>query len=157
MMPADFIAAIAPAAQASAAKSGVPASFAVAQGALESTWGASKLARFGFNLFGVKADPSWKGPVLALSTHEYIDGHEVSVLARWRQYADWQGSIDDHAAFLRKNPRYAAAFAGARTGEDFARQVAAAGYATDPDYLRKVVSVMRAHNLAALDAVPANS
>ena len=42
-----FIALIGPAAQASARKTGVPASFTVAQAALESGWGESLLARQG--------------------------------------------------------------------------------------------------------------
>ena len=63
MKPQDFISLIGVAAKASAKLSSVPASFTVAQAALESAWGESLLARQGQNLFGVKADPSWKGEV----------------------------------------------------------------------------------------------
>ena len=61
MKPQEFIALVGPAAQASAANTGVPASFTVAQAALESGWGTSSLAKDGKNLFGVKADPAWRG------------------------------------------------------------------------------------------------
>jgi flagellar protein FlgJ len=74
------------------------------------------------------------------------------VPARWRKYLSWLGSIDDHARFLLSNPRYHAAFAGKVDPSTFARAVAAAGYATDPDYSAKIIAIMRSHNLESLDA-----
>lgn len=152
MKPDDFIAAIAPAAKASAAKTRIPASFTVAEAALESGWGSSQLAAQGFNLFGVKADRAWAGQILIMRTREFIHGQWVLVPALWRKYTDWLGCLEDHAAFLLGNPRYQPAFDHA-DGESFARAVAAAGYATDPDYARKICSVIDSHNLAALDEV----
>lgn len=150
MKPQDFIALIGGAAKASAKLSSVPASFTVAQAALESAWGESLLARQGKNLFGVKADPSWKGDVLTINTREFLHGTWVMVPARWRKYTDWQTCMDDHAAFLHQNPRYAACFQ-CSTGDAFARAVAKAGYATDPDYAAKLVSIITQHQLAELD------
>lgn len=150
MTPQDFIKAVSPAARESAAKTKIPASFTVAEAALESAWGASQLARQGFNLFGVKADAAWKGAVLTMPTREYLKGTWVIVQARWRKYNDWLGSIQDHAAFLLTNPRYKPAFQHA-DGEGFARAVAAAGYATDPQYAQKIISIIRTHKLAELD------
>lgn len=150
MKPQDFISLIGVAAKASAKLSSVPASFTVAQAALESAWGESLLARQGKNLFGVKADPSWKGEVLTINTREFLRGTWVTVPARWRKYADWQVCMDDHAAFLHQNRRYAPCFQCA-TGDAFARAVAKAGYATDPDYAGKVVSIITQHQLAELD------
>lgn len=151
MKPEDFIREISPAAQESASKTKIPASFTVAEAALESAWGASLLATSGHNLFGVKADKSWKGETLTMNTREYLKGKWVMVPALWRKYPDWLGSITDHAAFLLNNPRYKPAFNWTR-GEDFAYAVAHAGYATDPDYATKIVSIIRKHNLDALDA-----
>ncbi len=147
-----FIDLIGPAAQASAKDSGVPASFTVAEAALESGWGASQLAQEGKNLFGVKADPSWQGDVLTLNTREFLHGTWVMVPARWRKYADWQDCMDDHAAFLHQNRRYVPCFE-CTTGEAFATAVAQAGYATDPGYAAKVISIIRQHRLADLDGV----
>ena len=145
-----FIALIGPAAQASAKVTGVPASFTVAQAALESGWVESLLARQGKNPFGVKADPSWRGEVLTFTTREFLRGAWVTVPAYWRKYADWQACIDDHAAFLRQNRRYARCFA-CTAGAAFARAVALAGYATDPEYGDKIVSIIDQHRLDRLD------
>lgn len=151
MKPGDFIDMIAPAAMESAKTTRIPASFVVAEAALESGWGESLLAKQGKNLFGVKADPAWQGDVLEMRTREFLKGRWVVVPARWRKYPDWVSCLNDHADFLRQNKRYAQCFQSA-DGEGFARAVAAAGYATDPQYADKIVGTMRAHSLAELDA-----
>jgi flagellum-specific peptidoglycan hydrolase FlgJ len=147
MTPETFIAAISPAAKTSALTTKIPASFTIAQAALESAWGAHCP---GFNLFGIKADSSWHGPVTSQVTHEVVDGKTIEITANFRAYPDWLGSINDHAQFLLTNPRYQPAFAYS-TGAMFAQAVAAAGYATDPQYAAKIASIIRAHGLASLD------
>lgn len=148
MTPQDFIKAIGPAARSSAAKTKIPASFTVAQAALESSWGARCP---GFNLFGIKADPSWKGTTTSQVTHEVVSGKTIAITAKFRAYADWLGSITDHAKFLLTNPRYKPAFQHA-DGPGFATAVAAAGYATDPDYAAKIISIIKTYGLTSLDA-----
>lgn len=145
--PAGFIAAIAPAAQACAKRTGVPASVTVAQAALESSWGRRAP---GMNLFGIKADASWRGPMTSQVTHEVVGGQSVQITARFRAYDTWQGSIDDHAAFLTGNPRYRPAFEF-KDGPSFARAIAKAGYATDPLYADKLIAIMSTRGLGALD------
>ncbi|RQS22402.1 glycoside hydrolase family 73 protein [Burkholderia sp. Bp8995] len=145
--PAGFIAALTPAAKACAKRTGVPASVTVAQAALESSWGHRAP---GMNLFGIKADPAWRGPVTSQVTHEVINGETITITARFRAYRDWEGSIDDHAAFLTGNPRYRPAFAF-KDGPNFARAIAKAGYATDPLYADKLIAIMSTRGLGALD------
>lgn len=147
MNPEDFIAAVSPAARASMLTSKIPASFTTAEAALESGWGAHAP---GFNLFGVKADPAWTGPVTVQRTREFLSGGWTFVEAKFRAYPDWLGSIEDHARFLLTNPRYRPAFAYV-SGSTFAQAIAAAGYATDPNYATKIVSIIKTHNLSALD------
>lgn len=153
MKPEAFIAKIGPAALASAKATKIPASFTIAQAALESGWGESKTTRSANNLFNVKADASWRGPLWSMASTEHVNGKDVVLPAQWRVYEDWQACIDDHAAFFAQNRRYAKCFLET-TGEGWARAVAAAGYATDPDYAAKLIATMRSHNLTALDAMP---
>lgn len=150
MSPSDFMAAIGPSARVSAKTTRIPASFTVAEAALESGWGASQLAVKGMNLFGIKADSSWHGPTLTMQTREYVNDQWVMVPAVWRKYSDWLGSISDHAQFLISNPRYKLAFK-CTNGPAFARAVAAAGYATDPDYASKIIAIINVHGLLSLD------
>jgi len=152
MKPADFLDAIVPAAQACHAATGIPASFTIAQAALESAWGASKLANSGHNLFGVKADPSWKGATVVLQTREVIKGESVMVMAKWRCYATWLECLTDRALFFRQNKRYAACFK-ATSGPDWCRAVAAAGYATDPQYAEKLLAMIKGRDLERFDVI----
>lgn len=154
MDPQAFLDTLLPAAQACQRKTGIPASFTLAQAALESAWGASKLAKQGCNLFGVKADRSWTGKILELPTYEFVNGQRITVVAKWRSYPDWLACLLDRAEFFRKNPRYAKCFAET-TGDGWARAVAAAGYATDPEYAAKLCSVIRARNLSRFDHLEA--
>lgn len=150
MTPQAFLDALLPAAQECQAKHGIPASFTLAQAALESRWGDSQLAKQAFNLFGVKADSAWHGPVYNIGTGEFFDGKEVFVPASWRKYGSWAECMEDRAQFFIKNRRYASCFQQT-TGEGWARAVAAAGFATDPNYADKLIAVMRGRNMQRFD------
>ena len=108
------------------------------------------MAKTANNLFGIKADSRWRGETLTLPTKEFIKGQWVVVPAKWRKYASWQASIDDHAAFLKQNQRYAPCFS-CLAADAFVRALAKAGYATDPLYADKVIGVMNKHNLISFD------
>lgn len=153
MKPDDFIAALAPAARASMALTKIPASFTLAQAALESGWGTSKTAAMARNLFNIKADKSWRGPIYQMPSAEYIAGKDVVQAANWRMYPDWQACLDDRAKFFATNPRYAGCF-HVDGGEAWAIAVQAAGYATDPNYAAKLIATMRSHNLSQYDKPP---
>jgi len=148
--PSEFIMRLASGAMASAKASGVPASITIAQAALESAWGESGLTKAGNNLFGIKADSLWRGQTLTMNTKEFIKGQWLVVLALWRKYPSWQASVEDHAAFLRRNPRYKACFLCA-TAPAFAKALQQAGYATDPEYANKLIVLMDKHQLQSLD------
>lgn len=150
MPPSAFIALLASAAQACQRNTGIPASFTIAQAALESAWGARAV---GNNLFGIKADPAWHGPTVTFGTHENEAGKEVAITDRFRAYPSWQASMEDHAAFLRANGHYADCWAQS-TGEGWARAIAADHYATDPGYTDKLVTIIRTRGLARLDVPP---
>jgi flagellar protein FlgJ len=126
---------------------GIPASFTLAQAALESGWGARVN---GCNLFGIKADKGWKGPVTVFVTHEVIKGQRIELKDQFRCYRNYGECLADRAEFFRRNNRYAACFKET-TGEGWARATAAAGYATDPEYAAKLIGVIRGRNLTRFD------
>jgi flagellar rod assembly protein/muramidase FlgJ len=153
MPPTSFIALLLAAAQECHRVTGIPASFTIAQAALESAWGERVR---GNNLFGIKADKAWKGKTVDVPTHEVIKGKRVHLVDKFRAYGSWAECIMDRARFLKANPRYAACFRES-TGEGWARAVAAAGYATDPAYADKLIAVMRGRKMSQYDTqqVPA--
>jgi flagellum-specific peptidoglycan hydrolase FlgJ len=147
MPPTAFIAMMAPAAQECQRVTGIPASFTLAQAALESAWGARAP---GNNLFGVKADKAWKGKTVDVPTHEVIHSSNVAMVCKFRAYDSWAECMVDHSRFFKVNPRYAPCFRET-TGEGWALAAAKAGYATDPDYAKKLIAVMRGRNMAQYD------
>jgi len=151
MLPSDFFVAIGPQAADAQRRTGIPASVTLAQAALESNWGKSKLALDGHNLFGIKAGKAWRGPVVLMPTREYLSGAWHTVTAQWRKYPNWQASIEDHARFLLDNPRYVPALRLVDAPRQFARALQTCGYATDPAYAAKLHLIMDKHNLTRFD------
>lgn len=145
----EFLSAISGAAQRVAAATGVPASVTIAQAILESRWGLSDLAVKANNLFGIKADSRWKGPIINIPTREFLNNAWVTVPASWRKYATYEDSIVDHAAFL-KGARYAKAFA-TKDPRTFITAIWQAGYATDPTYPVKIMQIITDRKLTSYD------
>lgn len=155
MKPDDFIKALTPAAQDTWKRACIPASFSIAQAALESGWGESKLSKEGFNFFGIKATKDWKGEVLIYNTQEFIGGKEVTVSARWRKYSSFADCLKDRELFFKQNPRYAPAFVRGHNiaGACFAQLIFLAGYATDPNYVDKIQSIILKYRLDDLNVL----
>ena len=156
-----YITSVAPHAQREASQYGVPASVAIAQSVLESGWGASTLTTQAKNYFGIKCpsngDPAAAGSpyvsgCLAKPSYEYPG--PVLITSYFRTYASAQNSFLDHGYLLSTRTRYAAAFRYTTNPDQFVREVAAAGYATDPSYADLVVSIMKSYNLYRFDSVP---
>lgn len=156
MNPKDFIGAIAPAAHAvMMANPQILASITIAQAAVESAWGQDAP---GYNLFGIKADAAWTGAFTTQPTHEYVNGRYVAISARFRAYPGYQASLEDHAAFLLQNERYAPALAAASRGaQACAQELQACGYSTNPDYAHLLMEIVNAHDLTSFDVVVASS
>lgn len=153
MTPTDFIALMLPGALASQAATGVPAGFTIAQAAVESGW--LKVTPPGNNLFGIKADASWTGPTVEEATHEYFGGVKRAETDPFRAYPDYTSSLIDHAKFLCGNPRYNNCLSTTNSVA-FAKAVAAAGYATAPNYAEELTGIIQFHNLTQYDVLPTN-
>jgi flagellar protein FlgJ len=140
-----FIQGLWPQAQAAGEQLGVDPSNLLAQAALETNWGQNLPHDAGGhssnNLFGVKASGSWTGPSVQAQTTEVSAQGTTSEMAPFRSYADATQSFQDYVSLLRSNPRYAAALNTGSDARAFATGLQRGGYATDPDYARKVSAV----------------
>lgn len=128
----------------------IPLSVTIAQAALESGWGSSGLTVNANALFGIKADSSWKGKKYNSKTKEVYNGDTVYTTAYFRAYDSWGESIVDHDKFLTSFQRYKTAI-DSETPEECCRALQAAGYATDPDYARKLINIIETYNLKQYD------
>ena len=125
-------------------------SVAIAQGALESAWGTSAPNN---NLFGIKGN--YNGNSANMTTWESYGDIRYDIVDAFRAYPDWNTSIKDYGAFLNVNSRYAKAL-GLTDPQKQIQAIWEAGYATDPDYVSKIMSIINANDLRKYDAMVLN-
>ena len=137
----QFISELLPHANEAARELGVDPRALIAQAALETGWGRSQPGGDSHNLFGIKAGANWNGASVQANTQEFDSGVASRVDASFRAYGSPRESVEDYVRLIRDNPRYASAM---NTGSDvqaFANALQRGGYATDPDYARKLAAV----------------
>ncbi|VWC50045.1 flagellar rod assembly protein FlgJ [Burkholderia lata] len=142
-----FVDRLAGPAQAASASTGIPARFIVGQAALESGWGKREIrandGSTSYNVFGIKATKGWTGRTVSALTTEYVNGTPRRVVAKFRAYDSYEHAMTDYANLLKNNPRYSGVLSASRSVEGFAHGMQKAGYATDPNYAKKLISIMQ--------------
>lgn len=122
----------------------IPASITLAQGILESGYGEGTLAKKANNHFGIKCHKEWKGKSI---THDDDEKDEC-----FRSYKNPLRSYRDHSLFLVDRDRYSSLFTLNRKDyKGWALGLKAAGYATDPKYADKLISLIERFNLTRFD------
>lgn len=149
----SFVARFAADAAAAAAKLGVTPKLLLAQAALETGWGETSPrhpdGRPTFNLFGIKAGSDWTGGSAMHWTLEISGGVTERKREWFRAYPSSTASFDDYAELIGRSQRYAAARAAAPDAERYVHAITAAGYATDPAYAAKWLSIYRGDRLTS--------
>ena len=123
---------------------GIPASITLAQGLLESSAGRSTLAREGNNHFGIKCHSEWNGDTMLRSD----DAPDEC----FRVYDSPAESFADHSRFLQRR-RYERLFS--IPCEDYAawaRGLKECGYATDPQYADRLITIIERYGLDSYTA-----
>lgn len=141
------------------AKCGISAIAILSQAALESAWG--RVAP-GNMFFGVKDNDGINGNEQLLTTTEYMNKPDAKfpqvlsvtevilngkrlwkykVKDWFRKYKTPEECFSEHAQFFFKYKRYAKALEVKSDPYAFFREIAAAGYATDPSYASKLTHI----------------
>ncbi|OGT03843.1 MAG: flagellar rod assembly protein/muramidase FlgJ [Gallionellales bacterium RBG_16_57_15] len=132
--------------------SGVPPQLMLGQAALESGWGQREIRMAdgsnSFNLFGIKASGGWDGKVAEVMTTEYKNGVAYKQVEKFRAYSSYTEAFQDYAGLISNNPRYADVLQQGGDVAGMAQAMQKAGYATDPKYADKLVSIMGKIDLA---------
>lgn len=143
--PADFIESLYPQALEAAKQLNIDPKALLAQAAVETGWGKYLIHQAdgsnSHNLFGIKADARWQGDKAVVETLEYENGIASKQKAAFRSYDDFESSMADYAHFIQDNPRYSQALEQTQSPRDYFEALQEAGYATDPQYADKVMSV----------------
>ena len=142
----------------------LPASAVGAQAVLESGYGRSEpvdlfTGKRSLNLFGVKCLIK-NGVIIAggnngcvqCYTHEEINGKKELKLLHFRAYKSHKDSFTDHARILSVSKddngeqRYREAFNHLDNAEQFITEVWKAGYASDSNYIKNIIPIIRTLN-----------
>lgn len=119
-------------------------SVCIAQAALESGWNLE--AR---TLFGIK------GSGFTATTSEYYNGNYVQIQDSFRSYPNVASAVVGYYDFLRDTKRYCNALNNSdyRDAVDkLIHTTDGAAYATDPNYISKVISIIEQYNLTEWDS-----
>lgn len=136
-------------------KHGILPSITIGQAILESGWGKSDLSVKANNLFGIKADSSWKGESVSMTTSEYYND---VIQDKFRRYKNKTDSLDDYGKFLVENDRYKKN--GLFEATQYIGQAKAlenAGYSTKQDengnniYSNLLINVIKENDLQLID------
>ncbi|SRR5690606_10353135 len=123
---------------------GIPASITLAQGILESGSGNGRLAKEANNHFGIKCHTGWTGERI----YHDDDAHQEC----FRKYKHASESFHDHSLFLTSRSRYSDLFTLKKDDyHGWAKGLRKAGYATDPKYPDKLISLIERYQLYQYD------
>lgn len=139
MKPNEFLKYYLPYAVQNEKDTNVPAMVTLAQAALESGWGAHAP---GNNFFGIKAGKSWKGETQNKMTWEVEKGVRVNKIQKFRKYATPAECFKDHADVLKKRFPLAFNYSDPIHFINAVQNEHSYKYATDPDYLRKMSTLI---------------
>lgn len=128
-------------------------SITIAQACLESNYGQSELAQKYNNLFGVKGTNPNTSAVL--TTKEYVKEKWVNVKARFQIYDSYEASIRAHARLFQNGTTWNHnQYKHVLVAKDYKKQAKALvqdGYATDPDYAKKLTDLIEQFDLDKYD------
>ncbi len=147
--PEDFMEKLTPIAQKIGLETDMDPALLMAQAALETGWGKHMInnekGESSFNLFGIKATKEWAGKSVSAQTTEFVHAVPVKEQANFRVYSSYEESFRDYVDVLRNNTRYKEAL-NADHPHEFAQNLQKAGYATDPQYSQKIMSIYKKIN-----------
>ncbi len=150
----EFIKQLVPVAKELQQAHGILPSIIIGQAILESDWGKSELSAKYNNLFGIKSF-SPDDDSIKLKTKEYKDGKWIEISANFKVYASWEDCMRDHTLLFVNGVDWDPyLYQGVLLASDYktaANALQAAGYATDPDYASKIVSVIEKNKLNRFD------
>ena len=116
-----------------------PPDILLAQAALETGWGRHIHAN---NLFGLK-DLSFDPGASIAETTEVENGKNKKVKALFEDFDSPIESMLAYIALIRLSPRYHKAWLLRKDPRKYFKALQEAGYATDPEYARKCLAVLR--------------
>ena len=146
----SFIEQYAPIAIEQQQKYGIPASVTLAQMALESKWGTSKMAVNDHNYFGIKASRRWLEDGRPYNLYDDDKKNE-----KFCVFGDVIESIEYHSSLLMSERYKPCRSFPSDDWYHWLVSIKACGYATSNSYVQKCVSIIKTHQLFRYDQMAA--
>lgn len=136
--------------------SGFPASVKLAQGILESNSGKSELSLKANNHFGIKCRKKERNRFL-ISTKEWSLTKRKMIMEKecFKKFDSTADCFSYHSNIFKKVKRYQKLFDNSIYDyRSWAIGIKKYGYATDPDYSKKVIGIIEKYKLDKKDIIP---
>ncbi|WP_062060444.1 flagellar assembly peptidoglycan hydrolase FlgJ [Cellvibrio sp. OA-2007] len=150
----NFVMLLKPHAEKAAAELNISPEVLIAQVALETGWGKhvihNKQGENSFNLFNIKTGSQWQGDKVNVATLEYRDGIAVNEKADFRKYRDYADSFSDYVRLMKNSSRYEKVLQQGTDSAGYAEALQSAGYATDPEYAKKIKQLLNTDAIKSL-------
>lgn len=148
----EFIENLAPTAQKMSKNYGVPASILLSQAAYESNYGSSLLSVKYHNIYSLPAQPGQEH--IHLKDNVYSGGKWQYQKVDFAVFRDWSSSMSSYLEDLRQGRWGELTYkevAGTTSYKVAAEKLQAAGFNSDPDYAKHLISIIETYNLAKYD------
>ena len=148
----EFIENLAPTAQKMSKNYGVPASILLSQAAYESNYGSSLLSVKYHNIYSLPAQPGQEH--IHLKDNVYSGGKSQYQNVDFAVFRDWSSSMSSYLEDLRQGRWGESTYkevAGTTSYKVAAEKLQAAGFNSDPDYAKHLISIIETYNLAKYD------
>lgn len=147
----DFVKSVWPYARQAATMLGLDPKILMAQAALETGWGQhvakDSNGSSSNNLFNIKAASKDTVDSVQVKTTEYVADTPIQLSASFRKYPSVAHSFSDYVSLIKGSDRYEAALANSGDPERYVDELHRAGYATDPRYASKILSIYHGDEL----------
>jgi flagellum-specific peptidoglycan hydrolase FlgJ len=137
-------------------QNGIPASIKLSQAMLESRFGQSELSTKANNHFGIKCSKNWEGIRYSVVTNEFDIKKKKMIprVACFRVFESAESCFHAHSEFIKSGKRYQTLFEkNLMDYKKWAFGLQKLGYATDPEYGRKLIHIIEKYKLYNLDNI----
>ena len=99
------------------------------------------------NVFNIKAKVGNTDQSITIKTTEYIADMPIKMMASFKKYPSMAQSFNDYVSLIKEDSRYKNALSNTNDPTQYVAALQHAGYATDPNYGHKILSIYHGDEL----------
>ncbi len=147
----DFVKSLWPYVKQAAVITGIDPKILLAQAALETGWGhfiaKDSKGESSHNVFNIKSISQNTEESVDIKTTEYVANIPIKMIASFKKYPSIEQSVSDYVSLITSSVRYKTALSHTDSPNEYMNALQEAGYATDPNYAQKILSIYHGEEL----------